>query len=643
MNKLYGNKYIERQRSSGYRSTVYAMAEIVDNSVDAKSSYIRIILIEKEVYVGSRRRLQLDKIIIADNGTGMTEQTLNGCLTFSEGAGRHDDRIGAFGVGLPNSSISCCKKVEVFSKNDSDDWKYVFLDVDDQLGREEAGYDPVIRKKPVFDRLDIPVEDYNTFIVWSKLDRLDVVRGQTLMDRAKKLLGRIYRYKLYDGLKISFTVFRDDKKDPTIGEDFILPYDPLFVTNKENYLTKDVWKWAYQDDPRGKDPELGHLEKFNSQYYYRKHTVGCKENKTNLPLFQKFDDYWDVPYEVKLNGKVFKWKIRASFANSTVSNPGVRSGGGTELGRKIGEKMSGSTHFRSGNIFFIRAGREIDFGSFGLYTITDEKNRFWSIEVHFDSDLDELMGISNTKQSVMFKYVKTSDIDPYDEVSEIPLGMQREILWAKISEPIVRSIKKMRTSLSSYARDFKNLRDSYETGGEGEEPIPTPEPAVIQVIPKSDPWTEEQIDEVSKYLKSKYRSVEFDLIKGQVKKYAKGLTKTIVIYAPNESGNLYELTEKKGKLITIINTNHIYYMNIIEPLKSHGSSKIFAISIEMLIASIALEMDRLTNENPSKYSQPLDTYLLQLSSRLNEFIRESQISINIDQYEKKLLDEMTED
>ena len=53
--------------------------------------------------------------------------------------------------------------------------------------------------------------------------------------------------------------------------------------------------------------------------------------------------------------------------------------------------MSGIKHFKSGNIFFVRANREIDFGHFGLYTVTDEKNRFWTIEVHFDSDLDELM------------------------------------------------------------------------------------------------------------------------------------------------------------------------------------------------------------------------------------------------------------
>ena len=641
MNKLYGAKHIEGQRSSGYKSTVYAMAEIVDNSVDAKANHIKIILFEKEVYTGSKRRMQLDKIVIADNGTGMKEKIMNTCLTFSEGEGKNDRRIGAFGVGLPNSSISCGRRVEVFSKLNSSDWKYVFLDIDDQLSRAEPGYEPAIDKAPVFKNSEINFGDFSTLIVWSNLDRLDVARASTLQERAKKLLGRIYRYKLNEGLRISFTIYRDDKKKPTHEEEDIIPYDPLFTTDKENYLTSEVWKWAYQEDPRGKTPDLSHLKEFNSMYYYRKHTENCEKNKTNVPLFQKFDDFWDVPYEVKFNGKTYKWKMRASFAHSTISNPGVRSGGGTELGRKIGEKMNGSTHFRSANIFFVRAGREIDFGSYGLYTVTDEKNRFWSIEIHFDSDLDELMGISNTKQSVMFKYIKTSDLDPFDEISEIPLGMQREILWSKMSESIVRAIKGMRKNLNDYAREFKRLRDSYINNSQTDvDPIPTPEPAVIQLIPKDIPWTEDQINEVSKYLKEKYMSVEFDLIKNQVTKFATGLTRTIVIYAPNESGNLFELTEKRGKLITVINSNHIYYKNIIDPLKTNNRSKIFAISIEMLIASAALEMDRLKQENSEKYEQPLNNYLLQLSSRLNEFISDSHISINMDEYEKEFIDEL---
>ena len=115
-------------------------------------------------------------------------------------------------------------------------------------------------------------------------------------------------------------------------------------------------------------------------------------------------------------------------------------------------------------------------------------------------------------------------------------------------------------------------------------PIPQAETTVIQVIPKGDAWSKEQKQEVATFLKEKFMHLPINVINHQVKIFADGLTKTLVLYAPNESGFLFELTEKRGKLITLINTNHVYYTNIIEPLKSNKYLKEFAISIEMLIS-----------------------------------------------------------
>ena len=168
MNNLYGNKYLEKQRSTGYKSTVYAMAEIVDNSVDANSTKIDIYFSEKETYVGQRRMSLLNKIYFVDNGSGMSVETLNGCLTFAEGNGKSDNRIGSFGVGLPNSSISVCKKVEVYSRLDSGDWYYVYLDIEDQQTRVEPTYDEAIKKSPIYNDLKYN-EDAKTIIIWSEL------------------------------------------------------------------------------------------------------------------------------------------------------------------------------------------------------------------------------------------------------------------------------------------------------------------------------------------------------------------------------------------------------------------------------------------------------------------------------------------
>ena len=51
--------------------------------------------------------------------------------------------------------------------------------------------------------------------------------------------------------------------------------------------------------------------------------------------------------------------------------------------------------------FLDKEGRELDFGSYSLYKPSDVKQRFWTIEIHFDHSLDEIP-VSNTKQSVIF-------------------------------------------------------------------------------------------------------------------------------------------------------------------------------------------------------------------------------------------------
>ena len=640
MNNLYGSKYIEKQRRSGYKSTIYAMAEIVDNSVDAEASRIDLIFVEEEKTRGARKSMGISDIYFIDNGLGMKKKRINSCLTFSEGDGRADSRIGAFGVGLPNSSISVGRRVEVYSKDEHENWNYVFLDLDDQITREEPGYDEAIEKKPSFDtNIHIPA-NARTIIRWSKLDIIDAAYSATIIERGKLLLGRIYRYAIQDGLEIFISSMIKGNKHLKHEPEKIIPYDPLFVMTEKNYITKHIWHWANNEDTRGKNIELGDDPEFNSMHHYKRFITGCVENETTLPIFQKYDDYWDVEKTTNIGGQEYKWMIRASYANKSISNPGIRSGGGTEIGKLIGQKMNGTPHFKSANVFFIRSNREIDFGNFGLYTVTDEKNRFWTIEIHFNSDLDDLMGVSNNKQSVDFVAVKNSDLDFIDNNEDIPEGAKRQILYSEITETAIRCIKEMRATLSEYAREFKDLENSkLSVVNTDTTAVPQAESAVVEVIPKGEPWSGDAKAEIGDFLKSKYMHLDKETIDQQVEIFAKGLTKTIVLYSPNETGNLFEITEKKGKLITLINTKHIYYINVIEPLKNNRQLKVFTIALEMLISSCAYEMDKLIIDDSSKHEQTLNLYLQQLSSRLNLFITDSQIKVVPEEWEKKIIEE----
>src|SRR5260221_9128498 len=98
---------IKAMRDSGYRNTAYALAELIDNSVQAKASLVEMICIEELVQVSDRRRRRVRSIGVLDDGTGMAPELLRHALQF--GYGTHlDDRsgIGRFGIGLPNASIS---------------------------------------------------------------------------------------------------------------------------------------------------------------------------------------------------------------------------------------------------------------------------------------------------------------------------------------------------------------------------------------------------------------------------------------------------------------------------------------------------------------------------------------------------------
>ncbi|WP_459461754.1 ATP-binding protein [Aquirufa sp. A-Brett2-15D] len=318
------------------------MAEIVDNSVDAGAKNIDILFIESIKVRGQQTISYIDKIIFIDNGKGMTEERLNGCLVFSDGEGKSDERIGAFGIGLPTSSLSVGKRVDVFSRtNVTLNWMYTFLDVEDQLNKDNAEIDFAIFKNPEFDEYNIPeylLQDAKTIIVWSKLDKLDAAKADTLISRGEKLMGRIYRYKLTDDLNINFRIFRKgNPAEETIKP--LLAYDPLYVTQSRYYMTSEIWYYALNDDPQGKHSDLGNVDQqFNSKYHYAKFIDGCIENETTLPLFDKLEGFWDAPSSITLNGKTYSWTIRAAYAKDSITNPGIRNGGGTKIGREFGKK-----------------------------------------------------------------------------------------------------------------------------------------------------------------------------------------------------------------------------------------------------------------------------------------------------------------
>ncbi len=115
---LFPSNYtIRALRDSRYHNTAYAIAELLDNSIEAHAEQIELLCMEKIQRVGTQQmRPRVSEIAVLDNGTGMDARTLLNALKFGGGTRHHSNRgIGKYGMGLPTSSMSQCKKVDVWT------------------------------------------------------------------------------------------------------------------------------------------------------------------------------------------------------------------------------------------------------------------------------------------------------------------------------------------------------------------------------------------------------------------------------------------------------------------------------------------------------------------------------------------------
>ena len=113
---LRASVMIESLRDNGYNNTAYALAELIDNSIQAGAERVELGFIEEPVGGATRRTYNVTEISVWDNGKGMPPDELQRAMQFGGSTNRLDPHgMGKFGMGLPNSSISQCRRVDVWS------------------------------------------------------------------------------------------------------------------------------------------------------------------------------------------------------------------------------------------------------------------------------------------------------------------------------------------------------------------------------------------------------------------------------------------------------------------------------------------------------------------------------------------------
>lgn len=203
---LVASQFIRAVRASGYVSLSTAIAELIDNSIQASSKTIAVSIVRTE---GT-----LPEICVEDDGHGMTKAELETCLRFG-GTSRFDDRtsFGRFGMGLPAASLSQARHVTVTAWTTHVRPLKVVLDVDDVVRGEQVMLRAVRAN-------EAPPTPSGCIVRWKRCDKIEYRRLGWQERALHRDLGRIYRRFLQSGLRL------------TINGTPVKPLDPLLLLPK---------------------------------------------------------------------------------------------------------------------------------------------------------------------------------------------------------------------------------------------------------------------------------------------------------------------------------------------------------------------------------------------------------------------------
>jgi hypothetical protein len=328
------DRFIEATRDSGYKSTASAVAELADNAFQAGANeFVVHFRSEATAYSGRGKPPSpvVKEVICVDDGSGMTPSVLRTALRFG-GTTRFNDRtgLGRFGMGLPNSSVSQCTRVEVYTWKEPSKVYMCYLDV-----KEIAAGKMLVVPEPV--QVQIPAEydayaifKTGTMVVWKNCDRLDFSqREDTLTRELPVALGQTYRYYLARGKKIHVN-----------GRD-VKPFDPLFLMPEAEFH-------------------------------------GAVDHGAPIRREVKLPDGRISPVTIRFSLLPEDWQATLGKNKGATRERGIDRARGFSV---------------------VRAGREIDFGYFRLRS-PHWTDSWWSCEISFDPELDDLFGVTHTKQQV---------------------------------------------------------------------------------------------------------------------------------------------------------------------------------------------------------------------------------------------------
>jgi hypothetical protein len=420
---------VKAMRDSGYKNAAYALAELMDNAIQAGASEVELLCGERPQLVSQRERDRIDEIAVLDNGSGMDAEVLRLALQFGNGTyldPEDQTGIGKFGMGLPNSSISQCRRVDVWSwQSGPASALHTHIDIDDVTeGRQ--GEVPPPERRPIPDvwrQAGNAFDESGTLVVWSRLDRVRWRTARAIIRNSERLIGRMYRKFLNDGqTRIRLCAFDlENPADAPKQDDRARPNDPTYLMSDTSC-----------PDPPGGEPMFEPWGKRQKRF--------------------EIADENGATHEVRVTVSQVRSEAREGY------NPGGEPHG------KHAKKNQG--------VSVVRAGRELEIEESWNYEPTA---RWWGVEVAFPPALDDVFGVSNNKQAARnFRRIDVAELKEDGETREElvdRLNDERDPNGPLIavSDYITKSISTVRRLLKNRAKGKRTERKRHEKDQEAEQ------------------------------------------------------------------------------------------------------------------------------------------------------------------------------
>lgn len=348
---MVATAFVRGIRDLGYKSNANALAELIDNSVQAGASRVDVLF----GFENTSSDKKPSEIAIIDNGHGMEPEMVRLAVMWG-GTHREGDRsgMGRYGYGLPSASVSIGKRFTVYSKAADGALHSVTIDLDaiaagdytDDSG-EVIVPAPMPAKLPKFVEAAIKSNfpdgwESGTVVVLEKLDRVERTTAAGLRELLLRAFGVTY-HKMRDQIAIY------------VDGDYVEPIDPLFLTPGYRFYELE----GDADRATAFDPML----------------ITVKDSNSRQPI-----------------GTI---KVRLSYLPPSFASIDKRR---DAAGKNANPRFAVMKDYHG--IIFSRMGRLIDVDARTPWTVFQNNDRYIKVEIEFSAGLDEEFGITTSKQQV---------------------------------------------------------------------------------------------------------------------------------------------------------------------------------------------------------------------------------------------------